>query len=211
MSAFRHDTPAKPRVARVPKARIEPWVYTDRSGLSSVGAALSARAFGLCRCGSWLCIRWESAAPVGSSINVWKQLTQGLRPGLCRRIALAGLFQFLIPNPNPFPCTNISEPTNARRPQSNPTITLPTTNRAQIHLSLYITWGWVSPLGRYSCKAQGGESAKGTNRTLGIYSKTKNELRRSDTHSKRLVCGFAVRGFAFVGVVPPLQAHRRQI
>ena len=91
MSAFRHDTPAKPRVARVPKARIEPWVYTDRSGLSSVGAALSARAFGLCRCGSWLCIRWESAAPVGSSINVWKQLTQGLRPGLCGSIALTGL------------------------------------------------------------------------------------------------------------------------
>ena len=39
----RHDTPAKPRVARVPKARTEPWVYTDRSGLSSVGAALTAR------------------------------------------------------------------------------------------------------------------------------------------------------------------------
>ena len=36
----RHDTPAKPRVARVPKARTEPWVYTDNSGLSSVGAAL---------------------------------------------------------------------------------------------------------------------------------------------------------------------------
>ncbi len=42
MSAFRHDTPAKPRVARVPKARTEPWVYTDKSGLSSVGAALTA-------------------------------------------------------------------------------------------------------------------------------------------------------------------------
>ena len=48
----RHDTPAKPRVARVPKARTEPWVNTYKSGLSSVGAALSARAFGL-----WLCSR----------------------------------------------------------------------------------------------------------------------------------------------------------
>ena len=45
VSAFRHDTPAKPRVARVPKARTEPWVNTGKSGLSSVGAALSTRAF----------------------------------------------------------------------------------------------------------------------------------------------------------------------
>ena len=96
-------------------------------------------------------------------------LTQGSRPGLSRSAALAGLFQFQIPSPNPFPCTNISEPTNARRPQSNPTITLPTTDQAQIRLSLYIIWGWVSPLGRHSCKAQGGESAKGTNRTLGTH------------------------------------------
>ena len=34
------------------KPEMEPWVNTDKSGLSSVGAALSARAFGL-----WLCIR----------------------------------------------------------------------------------------------------------------------------------------------------------
>ena len=39
--------------------------HTDKSGLSSVGAALTERAFGLCRCGSWLCIRWESTAPLG--------------------------------------------------------------------------------------------------------------------------------------------------
>ena len=91
------------------------------------------------------------------------------RPGLCGSAALAGLFQFQIPSPNPFPCTNISEPTNAQRPQSNPTITLPTTDQAQIRLSLYIIWVWVSPLGRHSCKAQGGESAKGTNRTLGTH------------------------------------------
>ena len=69
-------------------------------------------------------------------VSYW--VSPSFRPGLCRGAALSGLFQFLIPNPNPFPCTNIFEPTNARRPQSNPTITLPTT--AQIHLGLYITW-----------------------------------------------------------------------
>ena len=63
------------------KPEMEPWVHTDKSGLSSAGAALTERAFGLCRCGSWLCIRWESAAPTELK-NVWKQLTQGLRPGL---------------------------------------------------------------------------------------------------------------------------------
>ena len=70
---------------------MKPWVHTDKNGLSSVGAALTERAFDLCRCGSWLCIRWESAAPTELK-NVWKQLTQGLRPGLCRSVALAGLF-----------------------------------------------------------------------------------------------------------------------
>ena len=63
------------------KPEMEPWVHTDKRGLSSAGAALTERAFGLCRCGSWLCIRWESAAPTELKIW-WKQLTQGLRPGL---------------------------------------------------------------------------------------------------------------------------------
>ena len=44
---------------------MEPWVHTDKSRMSSVGAALTERAFGLCRCGSWLCIRWKSVALVG--------------------------------------------------------------------------------------------------------------------------------------------------
>ena len=38
----RHDTSSKPRVARVPKARTEPWVNTYTKNKSSVGAALSA-------------------------------------------------------------------------------------------------------------------------------------------------------------------------
>ena len=46
------------------KPEMEPWVHTDKRGLSSVGAALTERVFSLCRCGSWLCIRWESAAPL---------------------------------------------------------------------------------------------------------------------------------------------------
>ena len=48
------------------KPEMEPWVHTDKSGLSSVGAALTERVFGLCRCGPWFCIRWDSAAPKGA-------------------------------------------------------------------------------------------------------------------------------------------------
>ena len=77
----RHDTPAKPRVARVPKARTEPWVHTDKKNKSSVGAALSARAFAL---------RLGSAAPKGAQKNVCQCLTQGLSPGLGGSIALKG-------------------------------------------------------------------------------------------------------------------------
>ena len=61
------------------KPEMEPWVHTDKSGLSSVGAALTERAFGLCRCGSWLCIRWESAAPFGLK-NVVETINPGLAP-----------------------------------------------------------------------------------------------------------------------------------
>ena len=61
------------------KPEMEPWVHTDKSGLSSVGAALTERAFGLCRCGSWLCIRWESAAPLGLK-NVVETINPGLAP-----------------------------------------------------------------------------------------------------------------------------------
>ena len=60
--------------------------HTDKSRVSSVGAALTARAFALCRCGSWLCVLVVAVVgevlPLRSSRNVWKQITQGLRPGL---------------------------------------------------------------------------------------------------------------------------------
>ncbi len=73
------------------KPEMKPWVRTDESRLSSVGAALTARAFGLYCCGLWLCIRWESAAPTGLN-KCEERLTQGLHPGLYRSVALAGLF-----------------------------------------------------------------------------------------------------------------------
>ena len=63
------------------KPEMQPWVNTYKSGLSSVGAALSARAFAIDRL----------VPPLWGSINVFLRLTQGLRPELCRSIALAGL------------------------------------------------------------------------------------------------------------------------
>ena len=42
------------------KPEMQPWVNTDTKNKSSVGAALSARAFVWCRCGLWLCIRWDN-------------------------------------------------------------------------------------------------------------------------------------------------------
>ena len=62
------------------KARNETLGKHGQKNKNSVGVA-QLRAFGLCRCGLWLYIRWESAAPTELK-NVWEQLTQGLRPGL---------------------------------------------------------------------------------------------------------------------------------
>ena len=61
------------------KPDMKPWVNTDKSDLSSVGAALSAQAFVLPRCSSWLCIRWESAAPMGLNKCV-ETINPGLAP-----------------------------------------------------------------------------------------------------------------------------------
>ena len=67
------------------KPDMKPWVYTDKSVLSSVGAALTANVWfaplhslGKCR-------------PFGAQQMFRVRLTQGLRPGLCRSIALTGL------------------------------------------------------------------------------------------------------------------------
>ena len=56
------------------KPEMKPWVSTDTKNKSSVGAALSARAFGL-----WLCIRWESAAPLGLNKSI-SMFNPGLAP-----------------------------------------------------------------------------------------------------------------------------------
>ena len=59
VSAFRHDTPAKPRVARVPKARTEPWVNTytkkeelRRSGTFGASICHGQISFFDCKCHS---------------------------------------------------------------------------------------------------------------------------------------------------------------
>ena len=54
-----------------------------RSGTNSAG--VGAFAFGVCR-------------PYGAQKNGYQCLTQGLRPGLCRGIALAGLIYVITTN-----------------------------------------------------------------------------------------------------------------
>ena len=73
------------------KPEMEPWVHTGKRGLSSVGAALTERAF----CGSWLCIRWKSAAPTELNKYV-PMITPGLAPW-----ALKGCRPY---RAHPYPC-----------------------------------------------------------------------------------------------------------
>ena len=63
------------------KPEMKPWVHTDKSGMSSVGAALPTHALDFIR---------SVVPPLWGSINVLTIITQGLRPGLCRSIALKG-------------------------------------------------------------------------------------------------------------------------
>ena len=70
------------------KPDMKPWVRTDKTNQSSAGAALSARAFVLDRV----------VPPLWGSIYVDWLLTQGLRPGLCRSVALAGLIHIFTTN-----------------------------------------------------------------------------------------------------------------
>ena len=71
------------------KPEMKPWVHTEeKDNELRWGAALSARTFAYVV---------GSAAPVGSSINVFQWLTQGLRPGLWKGIALKGSSRFSSP------------------------------------------------------------------------------------------------------------------
>ena len=63
------------------KPEMKPWVHTDKSRMSSVGAALPTHALEFIR---------SVVPPFWGSINVLTIITQGLRPGLCRSIALKG-------------------------------------------------------------------------------------------------------------------------
>ena len=69
---------------------MKPWVSTDKSKMSSFrsgtnSASIGALALNLCR-------------PYGAQKNVYKCLTQGLRPGLGRSIALKGSSSFSPPS-----------------------------------------------------------------------------------------------------------------
>ena len=69
---------------------MKPWVFTDKNKMSSFrsgtnSAGVGAFAFGVC-------------LPYGAQKNGYQCLTQGLRPGLCRGIALAGLIYVITTN-----------------------------------------------------------------------------------------------------------------
>ena len=73
------------------KPEMKPWVHTEekydelrRSGTHSERLVCVVAIRGLAFVEKVLLMR--------SLKNVWDQLTQGLRPGLCRSVALAGLF-----------------------------------------------------------------------------------------------------------------------
>ena len=64
---------------------MKPWVNGNIKIKSSIGAALQHEHLPYV----------SEVPPLWGSKNVWKQLTQGLRPGLCRSIALTGLLYVL--------------------------------------------------------------------------------------------------------------------
>ena len=64
------------------KPDMKPWVNMDTKTKSSIGAALQREHLPYV----------SEVPPLRGSKNVYQCLTQGLRPGLCRSIALAGLF-----------------------------------------------------------------------------------------------------------------------
>ena len=71
---------------------MEPWVHTDKSKMSSVGAALTARAFALWCCGLWLCVlvvvfveevppRWGSSTTTAKAMSVRRTYFRGVSVG----------------------------------------------------------------------------------------------------------------------------------
>ena len=75
------------------KPEMKPWVYTDKSRMSSVGAALTARAFVL---------TWDSAAPLGLNKYV-SMISPGLAPWAMKEYRPCRALRRL-PPPNQFLC-----------------------------------------------------------------------------------------------------------
>ena len=79
---------------------MKPWVYTE--GKDNELRRSSTHSERLVRVVAVRRLAFVEKVPLlRSSKNMWKQLTQGLRPGLCRSVALAGLFDI---SPNQFLC-----------------------------------------------------------------------------------------------------------
>ena len=72
------------------KPDMKSWVFTDKSKMSSFRVGTNSASVGILVLGV--------VPPLGGSINVGKRLTQGLRPGLGRSVALAGLFYVFTSN-----------------------------------------------------------------------------------------------------------------
>ena len=64
------------------KPDMKPWVSTDKSKMSSFRSGTNHASWSTC---------FGVVPPLRGSKNVYQCLTQGLRPGLCRSIALTGL------------------------------------------------------------------------------------------------------------------------
>ena len=84
------------------KPDMQPWVNTDKSGLSSVGAALLNTRLVCVIVG----LRSGKCRSSSELKGCRKRLAQGLRPGLCRSIALPGLFA---DKPNSSICRKLSD------------------------------------------------------------------------------------------------------
>ena len=80
------------------KPDMKPWVFTDKNKMSSFRSGTN-------RASVWfVSLRFVAlhslgkCRPFGAQKKVYQCLTQGLRPGLCRGIALAGLIYVITTN-----------------------------------------------------------------------------------------------------------------
>ena len=69
---------------------MKPWVFTDKNKMSSFRSGTNSAGVGA--------FAFGGVPPLRGSKNGYQCLTQGLRPGLCRGIALAGLIYVITTN-----------------------------------------------------------------------------------------------------------------